>query len=229
AVREVRLPSLQRLRESAAALGVSLIEMYPSEATAPGIERSFAALAEQRPDAVLIGAGALAAHNQLIVNLAERYRLPAMYGLRGPAEAGGLMAYVPDFAELGRQLADDVRRILDGSKPGDIPIYQATKFELIINLKTANALGLTLPRSLLSLADEVIEGGAATSRPAFCSPPRHDRHGRKRRRSNTGSSSSRRPGGSRACARVHSGGRPFPICIAWATSRAIICSSRCYP
>ena len=157
AVRELRLPSLQRLRESAAALGVSLIEMYPSEATAAGIERSFAALAEQRPDAVLIGAGALAAHSLLIVNLAERYRLPAMYGLRGPAEAGGLMAYAPDFAELGRQLANDVRQILDGTKPGDIPIYQATKFELVINLKTADALGLMLPRSLLLLADEVIE------------------------------------------------------------------------
>ena len=156
AVRELRLPSLQRLRE-AAALGVSLIEMYPSEATAPEIERNFAALAEQRPDPIVVGGGARAAHNQLIVNLAERYRLPAIYGLRGFAEAGGLMAYVPFFSELGRQFADDVRQILDGTKPGDIPIYQATKFELVIHLKTANRLGLNLPRSLLLLADEVIE------------------------------------------------------------------------
>jgi len=67
------------------------------------------------------------------------------------------MAYVPFFSELGRQFADDVRQILDGTKPGDIPIYQATKFELVIHLKTANRLGLNLPRSLLLLADEVIE------------------------------------------------------------------------
>jgi putative ABC transport system substrate-binding protein len=157
AVREWRLPSLQRVRDAAAVLGVSLIEMYPGEATAAAIERSFAALAEQRVDAVLIGTGALAAHSPLIVNLADRYRLPTMYGLRSPVEAGGLMAYVPDFAELGRQLADDVRQIFNGTKPGDIPIYQATKFELVINLKTANSLGLTFPRSLLLLADEVIE------------------------------------------------------------------------
>jgi putative tryptophan/tyrosine transport system substrate-binding protein len=73
------------------------------------------------------------------------------------AEAGGLMTYAPDVADLGRHFADAVRQILDGTKPGDIPIYQATRFQLMINLKAANALGLTLPRSLLLLADEVIE------------------------------------------------------------------------
>ena len=96
-------------------------------------------------------------HYQLIVKLAQRYRLPAMYPFRVFADAGGLMTYMADIADLGRQLADDVRQIFDGAKPGDIPIYRATKFQLIINLKTANALGLTLPRSLLLLADEVIE------------------------------------------------------------------------
>jgi putative tryptophan/tyrosine transport system substrate-binding protein len=73
------------------------------------------------------------------------------------AFAGGLMTYAPDVADLGRRMADDVHQILNGTKPGDIPIYQATKFRLVINLKTANALGLTFPRSLLLLADEVIE------------------------------------------------------------------------
>jgi ABC-type uncharacterized transport system substrate-binding protein len=149
--------ALRRLQEAGAALGVSLIEVYPSEATALEIERSFASLAEHRPDAVLIGAGAFGAQSQLIVNLAERHRLPAIYAARIFAEAGGLMTYAPDVADLGRRLADDVHQILNGAKPGDIPIYQATKFQLVINLKTADALGLRLPRSLLSLADEVIE------------------------------------------------------------------------
>jgi len=159
AVQESPLPNeLQVLRQASAALGISLIETYLSEVTAPEIERSFAALAEQQPDAVLIStAQGIGAHHQLIVELVQRCRLPAMYPFRVFVEAGGLMTYTPDVADLGRQLADDVRGVLEGTKPGDIPIYQATKFELIINLKTANALGLTLPRSLLLLADEVIE------------------------------------------------------------------------
>jgi putative ABC transport system substrate-binding protein len=149
---------LQLLQEAGAALGVSLIEMTLDAATAPEIARSFAALAEQRADAALISSGhGLARQSQLIVGLAERHRLPAMYEAPIFAEAGGLMTYAPDVADLGRQLADDVRQILDGTKPGDIPIYQAAKFKLVINLKAANALGLTLPRSLLLLADEVIE------------------------------------------------------------------------
>jgi putative ABC transport system substrate-binding protein len=148
----------QLLQEAGKALGISLAEIYLSEVTAPEIERSFATLAEQQPDAVVISPeGEFSAHHRLIVELAERHRLPAMYNFRSFVEAGGLMAYAPDISDLGRQLADDVRQIFDGAEPGDIPIYQATKFELIINLKTANALGLTLPRSLLLLADEVIE------------------------------------------------------------------------
>jgi putative ABC transport system substrate-binding protein len=76
---------------------------------------------------------------------------------RDYVDAGGLMAYTVDLAELLRRLANDVHQILNGAKPGDIPIYQPIKFELLINLKTANALGLTLPPSLLSRADEMIE------------------------------------------------------------------------
>src|SRR5262245_11435417 len=159
AVQQSPLPNeLQFLREASAGLGISLIEIYLSEVTAPEIERSFAALAEQQPDAVLIStAQGIGAHHQLIVKLAQRYRLPAMYPFRVFADAGGLMTYMADIADLGRQLADDVHQILNGTKPGDIPIYQATKFQLIINLKTANALGLKLSSSLLLLADEVIE------------------------------------------------------------------------
>jgi ABC-type uncharacterized transport system substrate-binding protein len=84
-------------------------------------------------------------------------KLPAMCPYRDYVDAGGLMAYTVDLAELLRRMANDVHQILNGVKPGDIPIYQPTKFELLINLKTANAFGLTLPHSLLSRADEVIE------------------------------------------------------------------------
>ena len=93
----------------------------------------------------------------MIVDLAEKSRLPAIYGYREYVEAGGLMAYGADFGELMRRMADDVHEILGGAKPGDIPIYQATKFQFIINLKAANALGLTIPPALLARADEVID------------------------------------------------------------------------
>ena len=96
-------------------------------------------------------------YRQLIVKLAEKSRLPAIYGYREYVEAGGLMAYGADFGELMRRMADDVHEILGGAKPGDIPIYQATKFQFIINLAAAKALGLTIPSALLALADEVIE------------------------------------------------------------------------
>ena len=80
-----------------------------------------------------------------------------MYPWREYVEAGGLMAYLSDLVELGHRMADDVHQILSGAKPGDIPIYQPTKFEFIINLKAAKAIGLTLPAALLASADEVIE------------------------------------------------------------------------
>jgi ABC-type uncharacterized transport system substrate-binding protein len=103
------------------------------------------------------GEGDLYANRQLIAELAQKHRLPAMCPYRDYVDAGGLMAYTVDLAELLRRMANDVHQILNGAKPGDIPIYQPTKFELLINLKTANAFGLTLPHSLLSRADEVIE------------------------------------------------------------------------
>jgi putative tryptophan/tyrosine transport system substrate-binding protein len=83
--------------------------------------------------------------------------VPAIYGSREYAEIGGLMSYEFDQSELGRRIADDVHEILNGTKPGDIPIYQPTKFEFVINLKAAKTLGLTIPPALLALADEVIE------------------------------------------------------------------------
>jgi putative ABC transport system substrate-binding protein len=103
------------------------------------------------------GEGDLYAHRQLIVELAEKHRLPVMCPYRDYVEAGGLMAYAVDLAELLRRMADNVHQIIKGAKPGDIPIYQPTKFELLINLKAAKALGLTLSPGLLARAAEIIE------------------------------------------------------------------------
>jgi putative tryptophan/tyrosine transport system substrate-binding protein len=96
-------------------------------------------------------------HAPLIVELAQKYRLPAVYAYRYHAQIGGLMAYDYGISDLGRIMADQIDQILQGRKPGDIPIYQAAKFTLTINMKTAKALGLIVPSSLLAQADEVIE------------------------------------------------------------------------
>jgi putative tryptophan/tyrosine transport system substrate-binding protein len=96
-------------------------------------------------------------NRDLIIALAARYGVPAIYYSRSLAESGGLIAYSDDFAEELRQAAGYIDRILRGSKVGELPIQQPTKFELVINMKTAKALGLTLSSGLLSIADEVIE------------------------------------------------------------------------
>jgi putative ABC transport system substrate-binding protein len=96
-------------------------------------------------------------HRVRIVELAARHRLPATFSDRVFVEAGGLMSYGPDEKALFRQLANYVDRILKGAKPDDLPIEQPAKFELVINLKTAKALSLTIPPSLLQRADQVIE------------------------------------------------------------------------
>jgi putative ABC transport system substrate-binding protein len=150
--------SEQVLRDAGGRLGISLVFMLPQAGTPAEIERVFAAMEQQRPDAVLVsGEGDLYAHRQLIAELAQKNRLPAMCPYRDYVDAGGLMAYTVDLAELLRRMANDVHQILNGAKPGDIPIYQPTKFELLINLKTAKALGLTLPPALLAQAAEIIE------------------------------------------------------------------------
>jgi putative ABC transport system substrate-binding protein len=97
------------------------------------------------------------AHRSRIVNLALKHRLPAMYGVRSFADAGGLMSYGPDRVDQNRRAAIYVDKILKGAKPADLPVEQPTKFELVINLKAAKALGLRIPQSLLGRADQVIE------------------------------------------------------------------------
>jgi putative ABC transport system substrate-binding protein len=96
-------------------------------------------------------------NSDLIILLAARHRLPAVYPFRYWAAAGGLISYGPDSVDQHRQAAGYVDRILKGEKPTDLPVQSATKYELVINLKTAKALGLTVPPSLLSRADEIIE------------------------------------------------------------------------
>ena len=148
----------QQLRKAGRQLGIAVIELALDEVSATAIERAFTEIVQQQSDAFLVNSNSLLfPYRQLIVGLAEKNRLPALYPWRDYVEAGGLMAYASDNRELWRRMADDVHEILDGAKPGDIPIYQPTKFELVINLKTAEALGLKIPPSLLARADEVIE------------------------------------------------------------------------
>jgi putative ABC transport system substrate-binding protein len=96
-------------------------------------------------------------YRDLIIALAARYRVPTIFNDPIYAESGGLIAYGTDFAELFRQAAEYIDCILKGAKPGELPIQQPTKYELVVNLKTAKAFGFTIPESVLSLADKVIE------------------------------------------------------------------------
>jgi putative ABC transport system substrate-binding protein len=119
---------------------------------------AFATIASARPHAlVVIIDRFLLAHRRRIVDFAANRRLPAMYGYRDYVDAGGLMSYAPSNIDLVRGAAIYVDKILKGAKPADLPVEQPTKFELVINLKTAKALGLTIPQSLLLRADEVIQ------------------------------------------------------------------------
>jgi len=148
----------QLLRDLGGRLEISLVGMPLDESTPSEYRRVFAEVAPERPDAIaVLDIGDLLRFRQLIVELVEKSRLPAMYPWRDYVEAGGLMAYEADLGEAWRRMADDVHQILNGTKPADIPIYQSTKFELVINLKTANALGLSIPPTLLGRADEVLE------------------------------------------------------------------------
>ena len=146
----------KELQDSAPALGLTLQRLEvrrPAE-----FENAFVAMSRGRADALFGAAGLLTtAHRHALVNLAARMRIPAIWGERQFVESGGLMSYSADFYDQIRRSATYVDKILKGSRPGDLPVEQPSKFELVINLKTAKALGLTLAPSLLLRADQLIE------------------------------------------------------------------------
>jgi putative tryptophan/tyrosine transport system substrate-binding protein len=132
---------------------VTTLEIRRSEDIAPAFETI-----RDRADAIYIVIDALVVVNRVRINtLALNARLPTMHAFRESVEAGGLISYGPNFAELWRRSAEYIDKILRGAKPGDIPVEQPTKFDLVINLKTAKALGLSVPPALLARADDVIE------------------------------------------------------------------------
>jgi putative ABC transport system substrate-binding protein len=146
----------REVQGAARALGLTL---QSREVQGPrDFERVFAAMARERPDALLlILDGLTRQHGEEIVYFVTKHRIPSMLDRAYLAKAGGLMSYGADVAELWRRAALLVDRILKGAKPADLPIEQPEKFELVVNLKTAKALGLTIPPSLLQRADQVIE------------------------------------------------------------------------
>jgi putative ABC transport system substrate-binding protein len=122
------------------------------------LEKAFSTMANARPDALAVLADrSMLAHRRRIIEFAGARRLPAMYPYGEYVDAGGLMSYAPSNPELFRGAASYVDKILKGAKPGDLPVQEPTKFELVINLKTAKTLGLTIPQSLLLRADRVIQ------------------------------------------------------------------------
>jgi len=149
-------PSLKDLQTAAQALKVRL---FPVGVQDPKeLESAFSALARERADALtVLPDGMFLAQGDRIIALAARSRLPAMYGVTELAKAGGLMGYGVDFPDMYRRGAAFVDKILKGAKPADLPVEEPTRFYLIINLKTAKALGLTIPQSILLRADQVIQ------------------------------------------------------------------------
>ena len=122
------------------------------------IERAITAFARSPNGGLIVTGSTLAGvHRDLIITLAARYKLPAVYFARYFVVGGGLISYGPEFVDQYRQAASYVDRILKGEKPADLPVQAPTKYELVINLRAAKALGLAVPDSLLALADEVIE------------------------------------------------------------------------
>ena len=129
------------------------------EARGPAdFDRAFSEMTRARASALTVLTSAMFLNERRrLADLAAKNRLPAVYTWREFVDAGGLMAYGPNLADLFRRAATYVDKILKGAKPGDLPVEQPTKFELVINLKTAKALGLTIPQSLLGRADEIIQ------------------------------------------------------------------------
>jgi putative ABC transport system substrate-binding protein len=149
-------PQLNDLQVAARALGLQFVTLGASnDAELDGV---FPTLSQQQIGALIVTAdGYLISRQDRLVNLANRFAVPTIYPLRQYAEAGGLMSYGAKFADAFRQCGNYVGKILKGAKPADLPILQPETYELVINLKTAKQLGLTVSPNLLALADEVIE------------------------------------------------------------------------
>jgi putative tryptophan/tyrosine transport system substrate-binding protein len=146
----------RHVQSAAATLGLRLLVFNVTADSE--ITPVFATLVEQQAGAVLIGSSTiLVAKRDQIVSLAARFALPTMFFYSFDARAGGLLSYSYDFVETARQMGAYTGRILKGEKPADLPVIRPTKFDFVINLKTAKALGLNLPPTLLAIADEVIE------------------------------------------------------------------------
>ena len=150
--------TMSSYREAGQQLGMALTGNILPEVDDARLRRIFAEMAQQKFDAVLVDeGGSFLALRALIVELAEKHRLPVIYPYRDYVDLGGLITYAPDLGEVAQRLANDVHQILNGAKAGDIPFYQPSKFQLLINLKAAKILDLNVPSSLLLRADEVIE------------------------------------------------------------------------
>jgi putative ABC transport system substrate-binding protein len=147
------------VREVESAARSSGLTLHVVNARTPDeLDAAFAAMVRARAEALVVLADAnFFRYRKRLAELAERSRLPAIYGMTEHVEAGGLLAYAANFEDAARRAATHVERILKGARPGDLPIEQPTRFELIINSRSARALGLTIPTSLLSRADRVIE------------------------------------------------------------------------
>jgi putative tryptophan/tyrosine transport system substrate-binding protein len=148
--------TLGELEPASHALGLQIQVLKAG--TSREINEAFATFLHERPDALFVGLDAFFNSRRVqLVNLASRYTMPATFVFREFVEAGGLMSYGPDIMDAFRQMGIYVGRILKGANPVDLPVVQASKYELVINAETARMLGLTVPPSLLSTADEVIE------------------------------------------------------------------------
>jgi putative tryptophan/tyrosine transport system substrate-binding protein len=149
-------PALKAIEAGAEKLGVKL-RIVPAR-TRDDFPAAFAAMVDERADALLVVSSPLArVERNFLAELELKYRLPAIFGSRWNVEAGGLMSYAADLDDLTRRAATYIDKILKGAKPADLPVEQASKYQLVINLKTAKALGLDVPVSVLARADEVIE------------------------------------------------------------------------
>ncbi|HKO23026.1 MAG TPA: ABC transporter substrate-binding protein [Candidatus Eisenbacteria bacterium] len=148
-------PQVREAKSAAATLGITLVV---AEVRGGDYDRAFATMLAERSGALCLGASPFFYRDRRrIIELAAKHRLPTMYEWPEQVKDGGLMAYGPSQSEFPKRVASYVDRVFKGAKPGDLPIEQPTKFELAINLKTAKALGLTVPPSLLARADQVIE------------------------------------------------------------------------